>query len=107
MADKILNPTPKQIFMSSGDNISKHRKLLEDPAFERALFFAKSHYIRRLHEITPSDPSTPNFFSGAAMSFERIQGMEDFIAILYSLSESIPIPQSSKISDNLGTMPKN
>lgn len=101
-----MNPTPKQIFMSSGDNISKHRRLLEDPAFERAILFAKSHYVRRLHEITPGDLSMPNFASGAAMSFERIQGVEDFIAVLYSLSESTLIPERSKASDNLEPVKK-
>lgn len=101
MAEKNLNPTPKMIFMSSGDNISKHRKLLEDPAFERAIFFAKAQYVRRLHDISPGDLSMPNFASCAAMSFERIQGMEDFIAVLSTLSESSPLPERTKVSDNL------
>jgi hypothetical protein len=101
MSEKIMNPSPKQVFMSSVDNVSKHRKLLEDPTFERAVLFAKAQYVRRLHEIAPGDLSIPNFASAAAMSFERIQGMEDFIAILFSLSESTPLPERLKVSDNL------
>jgi hypothetical protein len=107
MADKNLNPSPKQVFMSSGDNISKHRKLLEDPAFERGVFFAKAQYIRRLHEIAPPNLDAPSFATAAAMCFERIQGMEDFIDVLFKLSESTPLPQRSKVSDNLEPLEPN
>jgi hypothetical protein len=95
------------VFMSSGNNISAHRKMIESPEFQRAIDYAKSHYTRALHASAPKAMDSPNFASGAAMSFERIQGMEDFIHILFTLSETPPpLPdRRNDEPDNLTHLP--
>jgi hypothetical protein len=104
---KILHPTPKMVFMSSGNNVSAHRKMLESPEFQRAIDYAKSHYTRALHASAPNNLDSPNFASAAAMSFERIQGMEDFISILMTLSETPPpLPERARGGDNLEQPPQ-
>ena len=99
---KILHPTPKMVFMSSGTNISNHKRMVESAEFQRALDVAKAHYIRALHHAAPNNLDSPNFASAAAMSFERIQGMEDFIHVLVTLAD-VPPP----LPDRRGQEPDN
>lgn len=78
---QVLNPSPKARFMQSGDNVSKHRKMVDSGEFQRAvdagfLQFASFH----ASSITDSQ-------SAMAAGF-RIQGAFDVLQTIRMLSES-------------------
>lgn len=90
-----LNPTPKERFRSSPNNISEHRALVESRPFDRAIDFAKAQYSLDLAKGC-RDNNT------ALANGWKIQGMEEFCSILKTLSEHVtyaaPVP-----TDNLGS----
>jgi len=88
-----LNPSPKAQFRESGENISKHRALLESREFHRAIHYAKTQYWRQLAMATPDN----NY--AMAMGWKMI-GVEEFLAVLMNLSESPPAP-SAAVNNNL------
>lgn len=87
--------------MSSNNNIASHKRMIESPEFERAMQFAQLQYMRRLHEIAPDKLDAPGFAGAAAMCFERLQGMEDFIKILNTLADAVQLPEPRVLQDNL------
>lgn len=94
------NPTPKQQFLESSNNISSHRKMVDSSEFRRAIDYASRHYVKSLTGIAPPDLTSPNHVIASGMCFQRIQGMHDFITVLINLSETPP-PRSAKQGDNL------
>jgi len=77
----IVNPTPRQQFQESPDNISKHRALIELPQFARATHMALLQYQRQLTDSPPAD------MGGAAGAYLRILGAQEFVNILLNLGE--------------------
>lgn len=95
------NPTPKMVFLSSGVNISEHRKLVDSAAFQRAIEVAQRQYVKALTATAPADLTQPNHVVASGMCFQRIQGMHDFITILTNLSELPSKQQATEAGDNL------
>lgn len=81
--------TPTQRFQMSSDNISKHRKLVDAPEFDRAIDFAVNQYSIQL------STNLTDTTSGMIAGF-KLAGAQEFIAILKRLAE--PPPQISASS---------
>lgn len=89
------NPTPKQQFQESKDNISKHRALIESGEFQRAIHYALLQHDRTLCEVMPND------LGSAGSNFLRSQGARMFVDILLKLGEMPPAPVTSSPIINL------
>lgn len=74
--------------------------MLDTPEFQRALDYAQLQYLRFLCDTAPADLAGGNQVQASAFAFQRLQGMNDFVAQLRSLSETPP-PPAPKVSDNL------
>lgn len=89
----ITNPTPKQSFQESSDNISKHREMIVSRSFERGIQYALSEYQLFLSRANPNE---------AMLSHFKHVGAQEFIAVLRNLAEKPqPIVVVPKPSDNL------
>ena len=76
----VENPTPKNRFLDSGDNISKHRKMVDQPEFQRACDFAMLQYTAGLtNEIKDINSAT-------ACGLQLL-GAQQFLLVLRNLSE--------------------
>ena len=100
MAERKLNPSPKQTAQAIPRFIAKHRELIDGQQFQDSLFFAEAEYIHRLCERAPSDISTSSSEQAAAACFQRILGVHEFIRTLRGLSENPPAPKPTE-STNL------
>lgn len=80
------NPLPKQVFLSSKKLSEEHGRLIDSEAFSRAISAAREQYVRRMCDLAPASLDTPNQLQASAMCFQRIQGCNDFIEILYNLA---------------------
>lgn len=89
----VINPSPKHRFRESGDNISKHRALLEMREFDRALDFAVLQY-------TLQASSRVGDANGAVALGYKLLGVQEFIATLKTLSEVVPVPTQT-VNENL------
>lgn len=83
----ITNPSPRDRFQLSGENISKHRNLVDSNEFQRAIDFAMLEYA----SIVAMQVKEAN---SAAASGLRILGAHEFVHILRNLSEKTEIPKS-------------
>lgn len=80
-----FNPTPKFRFRESGDNISKHRALLEQREFDRAIDFALLQYqLEAASQVKDAN--------GACALGYKILGVQEFVQTLKTLSEISPMP---------------
>lgn len=80
-----LNPTPKHRFRESGDNISKHRALLEQREFDRAIDFTMLEYqLQASARVQDAN--------GALALGYKILGIQEFVSMLKTLSEIAPPP---------------
>lgn len=77
----VKNPTPRNQFRESADNISKHRKLVDSPEFVRAVHFALLEYQAMMASQTKDGNSA------VACGF-RNQGAIEFVGVLRTLAES-------------------
>ena len=85
---------PKQKFQQSSDNISKHRDLVEDPRFQRAIETTKLQYQKFL---SGGSPTQFDFMcNGIAM-----KAVNDFCDMLLRLSEKVAEVQRTPPNDNL------
>lgn len=89
-----LNPSPKQRFMQSPDNISKHRELVESREFQRALDYATLEYQLLLAREVQANPQM-----AGGQGF-KLTGATEFTAVLRTLSE---MPRLDRVipQDNL------
>jgi hypothetical protein len=85
---------PKQRFQLSSDNVSKHRDLVEDPRFQRAIDTAMLHYQKVMASGNPTQYEA--MCNGIAM-----KAIYDFCQILKNLSEKpVEVPRTP-VNDNL------
>lgn len=75
-----LNPDPKDRFQSIDGNVSKHKKLLEDHSFERAIDFAILQYNREL-----ANRNTDQY--QAIKMAAKLEAIQEFVLILRTLAE--------------------
>lgn len=87
------NFTPKARFQESSQNVSKHKDLITDPTFVRAIDFAKLQYQVDLAART-TDMNT------AARAGTCIMAVEEFLGVLRNLAET-PVPNRIVNNDNL------
>lgn len=85
---------PQSRFQQSQDNISKHRDLVEDPRFQRAIDTAMLQYQRQISATPPSQYEA--MCNGIAM-----KAVIDFCELLKRLSEKTVIPPRTPPNDNL------
>lgn len=83
-----LYPSPRARFQTSADNISKHKKLTDQPELQRAFDFALLEYIAFLS----SKAQTPN---DASVMGIKIQGVHEFIDLLKKLGDMPTVPAST------------
>jgi hypothetical protein len=88
-----LNPSPKQRFRESADNISRHKSMLETREFERGIDFALMEYQAQL-AIRVTDQYT------AMSAGLKMQGALEFIQTLKTLTENRTITVTTP-TDNL------
>ena len=94
-----FNPSPKQVFLQSGRNISDHRQLVDSEAYSRAESAAISQYTKAICSMTPSEEN-PNFIPICAANYQKLVGMVEFISAFRGMSETPP-PREPRIVDNL------
>jgi hypothetical protein len=83
------NPSPKLRFRESSDNISKHKRLIELPEFDRACAAAQAQMNWQMVQMnTP----TANDYAVIGM---KMAGVHEFLAILRNLAEApaSPLPK--------------
>ena len=95
------NPTPRQFFLADAEAIDAHHRLIEMPAFQRAIQVAQAHYVRALCATAPPEIGSEEYQRASATVFNRIQGMNDFVSLLTSLAEIPQAPAAKKTTDNL------
>jgi len=89
MADKPnVNPTPKQDFQSNQSWIKMHREMMQQPMLGVSIQFAMLHFQRLLTDTRTIDGNS------AAQNFFKIQGVQEFLAILKNLGEMPDIPRT-------------
>ena len=94
MADKRINPTPKQVAQAVPSFIAKHRELVDAQQFQESIFFAEAEYTHRLCSIAPADIGASSSEQAAAACFQRILGVHEFIRTLRNLSEEPAKPKA-------------
>lgn len=102
------NPLPKTEFIKSKPLVEAHNRLIESPDFQRGIEISKAHYMRVLNGAAPQivgDQPNPNAANVSALLFQRLQGVEDFITILYNLAEPYPEPPKAPPQDKLIELP--
>lgn len=80
-----VNPTPKQRFLESKDNVSKHRELIGSREFDRAVDTGLAEYQRYLAQ----GPTDGNVNLALAGHYKQ-QGAIEFVHILKNLAEQPP-----------------
>jgi hypothetical protein len=90
----LKNPQPKARFQESGDNVSKHRDLVDTGEFQRAVDFGILQYVAACtREIRDGN-------SAMAVGF-KIAGAMEVLNTIRMLSENIPQPQIVQSPTNL------
>lgn len=87
----VLNPSPKTRFLSSDQNVGKHRDMVDSNEFQRAADFALMEY----QAILCQRESNP------AVLGMKIMGAQEFLQTLRLLSEKVQVKPAVKIMDNL------
>lgn len=73
--------SPKTRFQESGDNISKHREMLQSREFERAIDWGLLQYSKMLCD-------EPGDLNQCASKHLRMQGAHEFVRVMFNLAES-------------------
>lgn len=93
MSTEFVNASPKTRFQESGQNLSKHRSLVESTEFQKALDVAMLQYNAELASKCTD--------ANAAMRLGLcILGAQEFVAVLKNLGVT-PVAPTRKPSDNL------
>jgi len=90
----ITNPSPRIRFQESGDNISKHRDLVDNAAFQRGCDFAMLEYAKTM-ALESVDGNT------AVATAMRLRGAHEFLQIFRNLSEKSQPPKETPAMANL------
>lgn len=77
-----LNPAPKFRFQESADNITKHRSMVEDRTFQRAIDFALMQYQLQVAREVLDNPQL------ASVAGYKNAGAVEFVNVLKNLSET-------------------
>jgi hypothetical protein len=88
------NPTPKQRFQESNDNISKHLKLVDSHEYQRAIDFAMLEYV-------DSTLSSIRDQGTAMIAGIKLLGAHEFLREFRDLSEVQTLIRPQTIVDNL------
>lgn len=89
----LKNPTPREQFRQSGDNITKHRNLVDSPEFERAVRFGLLEYqVLLAGQIRDGN-------SAMATGF-KLQGALELMQVMRNLSETAA-PQQRMLDKGL------
>lgn len=89
-----VNPSPKDQFQQSSENIKAHHELIQSPVYERAEEFALAHYTRALagELARTTDPQASQV--KAMQNGLKMLGAHEFIAELRNLAEKPIVTQS-------------
>jgi hypothetical protein len=86
---------PRSDFQWTKRFVEEHGRLIEQPAFKRAIEVAKAEYTHKLCELDSVEPHT------SMMRMQRLIGVEQFVSTLYNLAESPTLPPKMGDPDNL------
>lgn len=91
--NQIENPSPKQRFRESNENIARHRALVDSREFQRACDFALLEFQNKLcHKET--NPSVLGL---------KLVGAQEFLTCFRLISEAEIIRSIPRVDDNLPT----
>ena len=92
-----INPSPKARFISSKENITAHRALMDLNETQRALDYGLLEYMRVLCEQNADA-------NGAAASHFKLRGAVEFVHLLKNLSETpgrLPPPPPDNLNHRI------
>ena len=92
MSKVVFNLPPKARFQESGGNISQHRDLLQNVAFQRAIDWALLQYQRQLCEEQLD-------MNQSAAAYLKLKGAQEFVRCLFMLAESATMEVTQKIQN--------
>lgn len=95
MAEIIINPTPKQEFLTDGKAVTAHRNLMQMPPLQHSIRAALAQYQRVMADRRVTEGNL------AAMNHFKAQGAQEFISTLITLAESPTSPPTRTNSGNL------
>ena len=81
MSRVVVNPQPKIRFQENGGNVSQHRDMLQNVAFQRAIDWSLLQYQRQLCEEAGD-------LNQAASKHLKLMGANEFVRCLFMLSET-------------------
>ena len=81
MSRVVINPQPKVRFQENGGNISQHRDMLQNVAFQRAIDWSLLQYQRQLCEESGD-------LNQCASKHLKLVGANEFVRCLFMLGES-------------------
>jgi len=87
--NEITNTTPKFRFIESGNNVTQHRKMVDQPEFQRACDFAMLSFSLAVSQT----PITQEELSLGAAGL-KLRGAQDFLSIFRNLSEQPKVPSN-------------
>ncbi len=95
-----MNPTPKQIILTDPKFLKAHAALVDDGDFLNSIQVAMAQYTRTMCNLAPHELNHANQLQASAMAFQRVQGAQEFVAVLLGLHEQ-PHKPNPRPSDNL------
>jgi hypothetical protein len=95
------NPSPRRVFLTDAAAIDAHHRMVTSPAFQLAISVAQREYARAICSLDPLGKEDENSIHGHALHLARLQGANDFVAMLCGLAELPPPPPKVKNPDNL------
>lgn len=93
--------SPKSVMLSEAAFIDEHHRLLELPAFQRAISMGVSHYQRAMAAALSGDPTADNYMQASAIVAAKMQGAQEVIQCICQLAEIPPPMPQRKDADNL------
>lgn len=90
-----VNPTPKQRFQESADNVTKHREMIQDRAFQRGIDTALLEYQSFVSQEVSNNPGS------AAFAGLKMNGAMEFVTILKLLGEQAQRVTPKLVTPNL------
>lgn len=94
-----LFQSPRSRFQSSGDNVKKHRDMIDLPEFQRGIDFALLEYQRSM--AINMNPQSTTFTSENIAMAQRLAGAQEFIHVLRELAEPAKVAPAPPPAKNL------
>lgn len=97
------NPSPREDFIKSSENVKAHHAVVESAALRTSLFVSLLEYHRRQTRLSAPD------LGGCAACHLRAQGAQEFVELFLNLCETqqaAPRTDATNLPSNVSTLPK-